>query len=145
MELEIVDDPSQELVERLSTALYEHNCRVTGTRDLRTFAILKRSDDGSIEGGATGWTRWGWIYLDILWVEETHRGRGIGKALLEASEMLGRRRGCSLMTVDTASFQVPEFYRKLGFQEMFALDIPQHGFRKFQFRKGLEPLEELEA
>lgn len=140
MELEIVDDPSPELVDHLSTALYEHNCRVSGTRDLRKFAILKRSDDGAIEGGASGWTRWGWIYLDLLWVEESHRGRGIGRAMVEATELLGRRRGCSLMTVDTASFQAPDFYRKLGFQEMFALDIPRHGIRKFQFRKDLQPL-----
>lgn len=135
--LETIDDPEPDLVSELSDLLYEHNCRASGTRDYRTFAIVLRHPDGSLRAGAAGWTRWGWLHLDLLWVEEALRGQGVGTSLLVATERIARERGCTMLTVDTASFQAPDFYRKRGFQEIFALDIPRHGFRKFQFRKDL--------
>lgn len=137
MRLDVLDDPDTTLVDELSERLFEHNCRVTGTRDFRKFAIVARDADGTSQGGASGWTRWGWLFLDILFVEDAHRGRGLGSDLLREVEALGIRRGCTLATLETGSFQAPDFYRRHGYEEMFALDLPQLGIRKLHFRKAL--------
>lgn len=137
MHLETHDTPAPELLGFLSDALYAHNCRMTGTDDYRTFALVLRDDAGHVAGGATGWTRWGWLHLDVLWIDDVHRGLGHGSRLLHRVEDLGIARGCELVTLDTASFQAPDFYRRHGYQEMFRMDVPRHGIAKHHFRKEL--------
>lgn len=139
--LEVVDEPGRELLELLSDSLFEHNSRVTGTRDFRWFAVVLRDASGDVVGGSTGWTRWGWLHLDVLWIDDARRGEGHGRRLLRETENVASARGCSLVTLETASFQAPGFYRCHGYEEMFAHDVPEHGIRKHFFRKVLVPVE----
>jgi GNAT superfamily N-acetyltransferase len=139
MILETHDSPAPDLVAFLSDSLYVHNCRVTGTDDYRTFALVLRDDTGHVTGGASGWTRWGWLHLDVLWIDDAHRGQGHGSWLLLQVEDLAMARGCELVTLDTASFQAPDFYRHHGYQEMFRMEVPRHGIVKYHFRKDLPP------
>ena len=136
---EVVDSPDEALIQGLSDRLFEHNCRVTGTRDFRWFAVVLRDGEGGLLGGSTGWTRWGWLHLDVLWVAESHRGKGAGTSLLERTESVAIERGCRLVTLETSSFQAPEFYRARGYSEMFSHKVPEHGIRKFFFRKEIDP------
>lgn len=139
MRIDTFDAPAPGLVEFLSDSLYAHNCRVTGTDDYRAFALVLRQEDQEPVGGATGWTRWGWLHLDVLWVSDAFRGLGHGSRLLHQVEELARSRDCELVTLDTASFQAPDFYRRLGYEEMFRMDVPRHGIVKHHFRKTLTP------
>lgn len=141
LDVEVVEEPGRELLESLSESLFEHNCRVTGTRDFRWFAVVLRDAAGEVAGGSTGWTRWGWLHLDVLWIRESSRGEGYGSRLLRKTENVASARGCSLVTLETASFQAPGFYRCHGYEEMFAHDVPGHGIRKHFFRKVLVPME----
>ena len=46
----------------------------------------------------------------------THRGRGIGRALMREAERIARQRGRTLLTLDTADEDgAAPFYEKLGF------------------------------
>lgn len=139
MHLETHDTPAPDLVAFLSDALYAHNCRVTGTDDYRPFALVLRNGNEELVGGATGWTRWGWLHLDVLWIDDVHRGQGHGSRLLLQVEALAHQRGCDLVTLDTASFQAPDFYRRHSYQEMFRMAVPRHGIVKYHFRKVLGP------
>jgi len=139
MRIETHDAPSSDLLALLSDALYAHNCRVTGTDDYHPFALVLRHEAHEPVGGATGWTRWGWLHLDVLWVSEALRGLGHGSRLLHQVEELARSRGCELVTLDTASFQAPDFYRHRGYEEMFRMEVPRHGIVKHHFRKTLAP------
>jgi GNAT superfamily N-acetyltransferase len=53
--------------------------------------------------------------VDILWVHDAWRLRGVGSALMTAAEGAARAHGCRRIHLDTMSFQAPEFYRKLGY------------------------------
>lgn len=141
LDVEVVEEPGRELLESLSESLFEHNCRVTGTRDFRWFAVVLRDAAGEVAGGSTGWTRWGWLHLDVLWIRESSRGEGYGSRLLRETENVASARGCSLVTLETASFQAPGFYRCHGYEEMFVHDVPGNGIRKHFFRKVLVPME----
>ena len=67
--------------------------------------------------------------IEWLWVSSTRRGAGLGSQLLQAAEGEARRRGCRIVRVNTHTFQAPDFYRKLGYEQIgYAEDTPvDHG------------------
>jgi GNAT superfamily N-acetyltransferase len=56
------------------------------------------------------------LYLEDLFVEPEHRGRGAGKALLTALAAVALRAGCGRMTWSVLRWNEPAiaFYRRLG-------------------------------
>ncbi|MDP8962087.1 MAG: GNAT family N-acetyltransferase [Actinomycetota bacterium] len=62
-------------------------------------------------------TRQAWI-PDLV-VEESHRGRGVGRALLARAEELARQRGCWGMALESAKWRqrAHAFYRARGWRD----------------------------
>jgi GNAT superfamily N-acetyltransferase len=56
------------------------------------------------------------IHLEDLFVQPAHRGRGIGKALLERVAAIAMERGCARMQWDVLDWNTPaiDFYRSRG-------------------------------
>lgn len=77
--------------------------------------ILIRDAAGEIVAGLIGATYWGWLEIDTLWVAESLRGQGHGRALLRMAEEEARRRGCAQAMLTTYSFQARGFYEKEGY------------------------------
>jgi GNAT superfamily N-acetyltransferase len=79
----------------------------------------------------------GYARVDLLWVDEPLRGRGLGRALLTAAEDEARRRDCRTIVLDTHSFHAPGFYSGLGYAEVGeTIDTPI-GFTSVTFQKRL--------
>jgi GNAT superfamily N-acetyltransferase len=57
--------------------------------------------------------------LSAIIVDERHRRRGIGEALVAEMEAEARERGCCLIFLTTAARRADahDFYRRLGFEE----------------------------
>lgn len=53
-----------------------------------------------------------------MWVEESYRGRGHAKALLNAFVAGAAARGARRVWVSTHDFQAPGLYEKAGFERM---------------------------
>ena len=118
-------------------ALYAFNRERVGDDGHTPLNIVEEDSDGNIIGGILGGTYWGWMYIDILWVNEKHRGKGLGSRLVSMAEDEARRRGCHHVHVDTMSWQAPGFYKKLGYELIGVLpDIPK-GNEKYLFIKAL--------
>ena len=72
-------------------------------------------DGGRLIGGAVGFVRFGWYFLDLLYVDAACRNRGLGRQLLTAAEHFARDRQLVGVRLDTADFQARGFYEKMGY------------------------------
>lgn len=63
-----------------------------------------------------GETCWNWLEIQYLFVEETYRGSGYGKKLIQEAEKIAREKNLDFIKVDTLSFQALDFYKKEGFE-----------------------------
>ena len=130
-------NPSQEEIDFVNKGLSAYNDGIAGPDHHELLDIVEYDKDRNVIGGILGGTYWGWVHIDILWVKEGYRKKGIGSALLEACEEEGRRRGCHSVHLDTMSFQAPEFYKRHGYRIISELkDIPE-GYSKFHLIKDL--------
>ena len=129
--------PSKNEIEYVREALTQFNREHVGDDGLAPLNIVEYNAEGEIIGGILGGTYWGWMYVDILWVHEDHRGKGIGSKLLTEAEKEAKARGCHHVHLDTMSWQAPDFYNKHGYSVIGILpDIPE-GNQKYLLMKAL--------
>ena len=130
-------NPTEKEIEYIRASLYDFNKRIVGDVDHTPLNIVEYDDNGNIIGGILGGTYWGWMYIDILWVQEDCRHKGIGSKLLTEAEKEAARRGCHHVHLDTMSWQAPDFYKKHGYEVVGVLpDIPS-GNQKYLLMKAL--------
>jgi GNAT superfamily N-acetyltransferase len=130
-------NPSEKETEQIRKSLFEFNAGKVGDDGHTPLNIVEYDSDGNLIGGILGGTYWGWMYVDILWVREDHRKKGIGSKLLSAAEKEAKSRGCHHVHLDTMSWQAPEFYKKHGYTVIGILpDIPS-GNQKYLLMKEL--------
>ena len=116
--------------------LLAFNEKWLGPSNERPVRFVARDELGVV-GGLLGHTRWSWLYVAKLWVDERGRGQGIGTQLLTAAEELARTRGCTDASLDTFEYQARPFYEKLGYELFGTLDGYPPGYRQFYLRKRL--------
>ncbi|MEM9354011.1 MAG: GNAT family N-acetyltransferase [Planctomycetota bacterium] len=105
-----------------------------GVRPLRCYA---RTASGQVVGGALAQTLGECCSLDILWVDEALRGRGIGAELVGRVEAEAAQRGCRLVFLESFSFQAPRFYERLGYERLCAFPGFPDGAVKYVMQKRL--------
>ena len=124
-------------IKYIREALGDFNRKIVGEDGHAPLNIIEYDGDENIIGGIIGGTYWGWMYVDVLWVHEDHRRKGIGSKLLQKAEQEAIARGCHHVHLDTMSWQAPEFYQKHGYQIVGILpDIPS-GNQKYLLIKAL--------
>lgn len=118
MEISITKSPNSKDVEFLWSKLREHGLNQLSNPNLEEkfiFGILAKENE-QIKGGLLGQVYYKGMHVQLLWVDETLRKTGVGSSLLKKAEELARESSCTLIYLDTFSFQAPKFYEKLGFE-----------------------------
>ena len=129
--------PTENEIKHIRESLNQFNNERVGEDGHTPLNIVEYDANGNIIGGILGGTYWGWMYVDILWVHENHRYKGIGSKLLLEAEKEAVQRGCHHVHLDTMSWQAPEFYQKHGYEVIGILpDIP-NGNQKYLLMKAL--------
>jgi ribosomal protein S18 acetylase RimI-like enzyme len=136
-ESSVLPEPDEGLAAELNERIDEFNARATGIGDGRLLQAEFRDEGGALVAGLTGWTWGGCGYIDVLWVREDHRGRGLGRRLLDAAETEAYERGCTQIVTSSHSFQAPEMYRARGYVEYGRIDDYPRGFAHIHFVKDL--------
>lgn len=81
-----------------------------------------READGSVVGGIRALVVFYWLRVEVLWVDEAARGKGIGSRLLAEAERLAREMGARNAALETFEWQAPRFYQKHGYEEVARLE-----------------------
>ncbi|MBK7054719.1 MAG: GNAT family N-acetyltransferase [Leptospiraceae bacterium] len=99
------------------------------------FGIIAREGE-EIIGGVLGEMYYRGLHIDLVWVSEPLRKTGLGTALIRKAEELARESSCTLIYLDTFSFQAPEFYEKLGFEVFGKIEnFPENYTRYFLLKR----------
>ncbi len=134
--LTVTDAPPPEALAALGANLSAFNDADVGPAERRPLAVLVHAD-GALVAGISGYTGWGWLYVQWLWVSEAQRGQGLAGKMLAAAEAEARARGCHGAYIDTFSPRALRAYEKAGYAVFGALpDFPKGRTRSF-LSKGL--------
>lgn len=127
-----------ETKEAVTRGLSAYNAAIAGPRASEPLAISLRDEAGAIVGGLIGELKWQWLHVDLLWIDDAHRGEGHGEGLMAMAEQAARDHGARGVYLSTMSLQAPDFYPKLGYSEFGRMeDYPVAGHRMHHFAKAL--------
>ncbi|QLE86404.1 GNAT family N-acetyltransferase [Shewanella sp. Scap07] len=94
-------------------------------------------EQGKLIGALTGQLLWDWLYIDELWVDDSCRGTGLGKQLMQGAESYAAELQLSGLWLWTQSWQAPGFYQRLGFIEFTRFEDFPKGHSRIGLRKTL--------
>jgi GNAT superfamily N-acetyltransferase len=123
----------------LAERIYEFNSKTTGYFDGESFAATQKDESGTILAGISGFTWGGCCFVSYLWVAEEHRGKGLGRTLLTAFERNAIEKGCRIALLSSHSFQSPDFYARMGYEEQASIQDYPMGHTDIFFAKRLAP------
>lgn len=138
-QLHVTDAPADTELAAISEGLTAFNTEDVGPSQRRSLAVLIRDDAGKTIGGISGYTAWGWLFTQWLFVPETLRGQGMAGKLLDAAENEATARGCFGAWIDTFNPQALRAYQRQGYVIFGELpDFPE-GRSRFFLQKKLSP------
>ena len=130
--LTVTDMPTPAELETIGGGLSAFNESDVGPADRVPLAVLVRNEAGTVVAGISGYTAWGWLYVQWLWVSETQRGQGLAGRMLTAAEDEARRRGCHASYIDTFNPIALKTYERAGYIPFGTLDdFPKGRTRTF--------------
>ncbi len=80
--------------------------------------ILREAEDRNI-----GFMRYSYFwdntpFMNLIWIDELYRGKGIGEQVVALWEQEMKQQGCELLMTSTQANEAAQhFYRKLGFKD----------------------------
>jgi GNAT superfamily N-acetyltransferase len=137
MELVVSEAADRGIFDAIFAALDAASAPVIGPARGRLLVIPLRDPAGAVVGGFWGVTLFHWLEVEMLFVPDAMRGRGVGTALMAAAEAEARARTCQGIRVDAFGFQSVGFYRRAGFSLFGVLDDCPPGHQRLFLQKRL--------
>ncbi|MDG4880694.1 GNAT family N-acetyltransferase [Mesorhizobium sp. WSM4884] len=134
--LEVTAEPLPRDLAFVGESLTAFNDSDVGASGRKTLAVFVRDDAGAVVAGISGYTAWGWLYVQWLWVDEKLRGRRIAASMLDAAEREAIARGCHGAWIDTFNPTAAKVYERQGYRPFGAIaDFPVGRSRIFLQKK----------
>ncbi|WP_041415836.1 GNAT family N-acetyltransferase [Shewanella halifaxensis] len=120
MNIDVLHEEAPAIFDALVDGVRQHNFAHMGPESSKPLAVVAHDGDnnasGKLIGGVAGCTIYDNFLINVVWVDESARGTGLGRDLMQRAEVEAKQRGCTMAQLDTLSFQAPVFYQKLGFE-----------------------------
>ena len=117
-----------------------YNEAKTGRNDSRPLILAIDDAEGGVIGGLWGRTSYDWLFVEVLFVPEALRGRGVGTELMKRAEDEALKRGCHSAWLGTHDFQAREFYERLGYSRFAELRDCPVGSVSYLMKKVLKQI-----
>jgi ribosomal protein S18 acetylase RimI-like enzyme len=138
LELEFQAQPDPADARAVGEGLHGVLSAQLGSRRREPFAFILRNGEGSVGGGLVGKLLFDDLHVDQLWLDESFRGMGYGRELMERAEAHATAEGCYRVFLNTMSTEVLGFYERLGYFEIGRVEDFPVGHTVFFLRKDLE-------
>ncbi|PAJ74255.1 GNAT family N-acetyltransferase [Pseudoalteromonas sp. NBT06-2] len=136
MNIEVLENPAQELIDYLDKKIDDFNWANWEVSERLPLAIQIKNDLGEVIAGAAARTFGDWLLLNTLWVSEELRGQDVGSQILRKVETAGKARGCVKCLLDTLNFQAMPFYEKHGYTVKWVQEgYPKTGCKYFMVKE----------
>ncbi|NII09853.1 GNAT family N-acetyltransferase [Oleiagrimonas sp. C23AA] len=101
------------------------------------FLVVARDGAGRVCGGLRARCFWNTLHIELMWVHQAQRGRGLGRDILAAAEDRAVSLGYALAHVETTSWQALTFYRKVGYALRYAMEGRPVGETSYYLSRSL--------
>lgn len=131
--IQTTDEPAPQERDMLAAPLLTYNEALLGPPIIHPVAVLIRTqDDRRVLGGLWGRTSFRCLFVELLFIPDLLRGKGLGTQLLARAEEVAKARGCLGAWLDTFSPNAREFYERQGYELFGAIaDYPPGNTRSF--------------
>jgi GNAT superfamily N-acetyltransferase len=137
--LTLDETPDPELRKAILAPLRKYNANWIGEPVVQPLAIFIRDPQtDEIVGGLWGQSAAGWLFVDLLFVPENLRRRGLGTTLLRDAENVAIKRGDTGVWLSTGNFQAPGFYEHMGYTRFGTHDDYPRGHQTGYYAKRLK-------
>ena len=113
----------------------DHNHLAANDHHVQAEVIAKKIKDSEIivvadDTQQIGWLRYGYFwdnipFMNMLWIEESYRSKGIGRKLVSFWETEMQKQEHNMVMTSTLSDETTQhFYRKLGYKDCGSLLLP---------------------
>lgn len=99
-------------------------------RNQLDFSIVAECDNITI-AAVIGESKYDWLIIQYIFVNEIFRNNGIGSKLINAAIDLAKMRKCKGIHLDTFEFQARDFYIKQGFHVFGEIEDHPSGYKRF--------------
>jgi GNAT superfamily N-acetyltransferase len=141
--LTISDSPTKEEIACIQAGLRKFNLNETNGRfdypgeedPGLAFDLAVKDSAGEVVGGINVSSILGVMWLEVLWVADAHRGRGLASWLVLEAERIAYEKGCVGAGTWTFDWQGADFYPRIGFDlngiyEGYPLGMTEHVLSK---------------
>jgi ribosomal protein S18 acetylase RimI-like enzyme len=108
-----------EISEIVNNGFVEHETSHGVDVNYNLFSLVLTNELNKTVGVLNAYTAFAEIYIDDIWVDKDHRGKGYGKKLIAELEKRFKGLGYNNINLVTSAFQAPDFYKKCGFTAEF--------------------------
>ncbi len=136
--IEVDENPDLALRDSILKPLRAFNASQVGPISAERIAVLLRDPkSGEVVGGLWAHSVADWMFVDLLFVPEAWRSRGIGRSMMARAEEAARKRNCVGVWLHTGTFQAPGFYEKLGYSRFGEIADYPRGHATYFYCKRL--------
>ncbi|MBE1202989.1 GNAT family N-acetyltransferase [Aminobacter carboxidus] len=135
----ILDEPSSDELAIIGEHLTAFNTEDVGPAEKQALIVAVRDESEQLRAGISGYTAWGWLYIQWLWVDDSLRGQNMASRMMQAAEDEAAKRGCHGAYIDTFNPTALKVYQRQGYKPFGELpDFPRGRTRTF-LAKSLHP------
>lgn len=130
-----VAQPNEADFEAIKLGLNCFNEHFTGQLYREKVSAFVKDESNQTVGGILGEIKWGWLYVEGLWISEPIRSKGLGSKLLIRLEEFAHSKGITNFRLETTSFQALDFYKKQGYTIFGELDNMPPNYTSYFLKK----------
>ncbi|BBN82351.1 N-acetyltransferase [Pseudoalteromonas sp. A25] len=120
MKIELSTSPSQAQLNAISQGIANFNAKYLSNENAHNTGlqcvITVQDENNKIIGGLQACVIWSYCILELLWLDDEIRGRGIGTKLMLQLEAFAKKHDLYQIRTETLDFQAKPFYEKLGYR-----------------------------